>query len=193
MWKDDKIREKIMRTLSKPINQYSRDGKYLATYSSILEATKQIEAGKGNIGNCCKYPTHHKTCGGFQWRFYEGNTEDITPVGIRKRAGESVNQYSQDGKYISTFLSLSEAARHIRVHVSSIYSCCNFITKTCGGFQWRFYEGNTNNIEPVSSDPFDYITKYFLYLCKRDIQKCEIIVKKMQDMIQAEKLQSNDN
>lgn len=196
MWKNNEYREKMMKALSKPVNQYTRDGKYIATYLSIPQATRQTGANTVSISNCCRGIIHYKTAGGFQWRYYSGNTENITPIIVLKRSNRCtpVNQYTKDGKYIRTFLSQTEAARYIGANLTNIWNCCMGKAKSCRGFQWQLYKGNTDNIESITSAPHDdVIIQGFLNQHKHDLPKCERIVKKMQDMIQAKKLQSDNN
>lgn len=59
----------------KRVNQYDKNGKYIATYFSITEAAKQTGANATCIGEICKEKGKgkRKTSGGFIWR-YEGDT-----------------------------------------------------------------------------------------------------------------------
>ena len=52
---------------SKPVNQYSLDGIYIATYKSIKEASKQTGINQGDISCCCR--GKYKTSGGFIWKY----------------------------------------------------------------------------------------------------------------------------
>lgn len=63
----EKWRNNIGKAFSKSVNQYSLDGKLIATYSSITEASKSIKIDNGNISRCCNGKL--KTVGGFIWRF----------------------------------------------------------------------------------------------------------------------------
>ena len=55
---------------SKPVLQFSKDGEFIAEYSSIMEAEKNTGCFNPNICACCKGKL--KTCGGFIWRYKEG-------------------------------------------------------------------------------------------------------------------------
>lgn len=63
----EKWRNNIGKAFSKSVNQFSLDGKLIATYSSITEASKSIKRDEGNISRCCNGKL--KTVGGFIWRF----------------------------------------------------------------------------------------------------------------------------
>lgn len=66
-----------------------------------------------------------------------------------------INQYSLDGKYIRTFRSIVEASEETSASRPEISSCAianpkgNNSKKSAGGFMWRFYTGDTSDIEPI--------------------------------------------
>lgn len=51
----------------KPVNQYSLDGIYIATYKSIKEASRTTGIAQAGIVQCCK--GRLKTSGGFIWKY----------------------------------------------------------------------------------------------------------------------------
>lgn len=53
----------------KPVQQYTKDGKLVATWEGAKEAEKVLGISDGNIWLCCN--RKRKTAGGFVWR-YEG-------------------------------------------------------------------------------------------------------------------------
>lgn len=53
---------------------------------------------------------------------------------------KAVNQYSLDGKYITTFPSMRAAEKATGIDNSSISRCCNGKLKQSGGFKWKFKE-----------------------------------------------------
>lgn len=53
--------------LFKPVSQYSKDGKLIATYRSIKEASDYTKINRSHIGSVCK--GDRKTAGGFIWKF----------------------------------------------------------------------------------------------------------------------------
>ena len=55
---------------SKGVNgiiQYSKDGKFIAEYPSIMEAERQTGCNNSHIGSCCK--GKRKSAGGFIWKY----------------------------------------------------------------------------------------------------------------------------
>jgi len=70
---------------------------------------------------------------------------------------KSVKQYTLDGVFVQSYKSLSDAARTTGLSVSMIYSCCEKIRLSGGGFQWRY----ANDIPP---------SKYTYRLTKSVIQ-----------------------
>ena len=59
-----KIRE---NTPSKSVLQFSKDGKFLAEYPSIMEASRQTGCHHQSICSCCK--GNLKTCGRYIWKY----------------------------------------------------------------------------------------------------------------------------
>lgn len=57
---------------AKGVNQFSKDGKFIKTFSSVTEAAKEMNCCVSAISNCCLGRT--KTSQGFRWSFIEGST-----------------------------------------------------------------------------------------------------------------------
>ncbi|MBE2228230.1 MAG: GIY-YIG nuclease family protein [Ignavibacteria bacterium] len=51
---------------------------------------------------------------------------------------KAVSQFSSTGVFISSYGSVIEAARHLRIDQSSIVRACKGQAKTAGGFIWRY-------------------------------------------------------
>lgn len=54
---------------SKPVNQYTADGKYIKTWSCIREADETLNIDNSSISRCCK--SKQNFAGGFIWRYAE--------------------------------------------------------------------------------------------------------------------------
>lgn len=66
-------------------------------------------------------------------------------------SNKKVSQYDLDGNFITVFESAAIATRSIGLKDSStIIKCCNFKAKSSGGFQWRYYNENHDNIDPIT-------------------------------------------
>lgn len=55
---------------SKPVQQFDKHGKLIATFPSIIEASRQTEISDGSICQCCN--GRRKSAGGFVWRYAPG-------------------------------------------------------------------------------------------------------------------------
>ena len=56
-------------TLSKPINQYSKDGVFIRQWKSAVEASKNLHIDRATIQMVCIGRAHRHTAGGFIWRY----------------------------------------------------------------------------------------------------------------------------
>lgn len=59
--------EKHIEKISKPVEQYSKDGKLLNTYNSITEAANSINGWVSNISQCCL--GKKKSSAGYIWKY----------------------------------------------------------------------------------------------------------------------------
>lgn len=68
-----------------PVNQYSKDNKFIASYDSVTEATKCFTDSKNyNISNCCKHKQSFNTAYGYKW-FYCDDPNQPDKTKIRNR------------------------------------------------------------------------------------------------------------
>ena len=76
-----------------------------------------------------------------------------------KRTGEKhwiqVNQYDLNGNFIKTWDSLTAITKATNISTGHISSCCNGLRKSAGGFLWKYYNGNTDNILSYSPNAFN--------------------------------------
>ena len=54
---------------AKPVDQYSKEGEFIQTHRSIVDATRAIGAGSWDISNCLH--GRQKTCKGYFWKFHD--------------------------------------------------------------------------------------------------------------------------
>ena len=69
-----------------------------------------------------------------------------TRLKIRNAQLIPINQYDLDGKYIKTWQGAREVKEILGIDDSTIRKCCKGIKKSAGGYQWRLYKNDTNNI-----------------------------------------------
>lgn len=51
----------------------------------------------------------------------------------------AVDQYTRDGKFIRSFISISQASIKTNTNYKSLSQCCNGEVMSAGGFVWRYY------------------------------------------------------
>ena len=96
---------------------------------------------------------------------YAGSVSEITKKKlskIRKGSGNpmyghtgakcpralKVNQYDLNGKYIKTWECAKDAALELKMSNSQIIACCKLKRKSAGGYQWRYFNGSIDDIQP---------------------------------------------
>lgn len=60
-------RESLIKSIVKPVKQYTVDGQFIKEYTSITEASIETGLKIGNICKCCYYK--RKSTGGYIWKF----------------------------------------------------------------------------------------------------------------------------
>lgn len=201
----------LYTSLKKEICQYTLEGIFIRTWDSIKEASDMLQlnysAIQGNISG------KTKSSGGFQWKVYIGNTDNIDPVEAKQKTvyqfdlqgnlikiwksaceaaktfsnpnayrkaicatcdGEqsqaygyywsykckfeskpnnhlkSVARYDDEGNFIESYSTIKEAAESLGLKSSgNIIAAIKGTQKRCGGYRWRYFYGNTNNILPL--------------------------------------------
>ena len=124
--------------LSKEINQYSLDGKYLRSFPSIAEAVRFLNKDKASasrIGQCCAHL--YKLCNsayGYLWEFATADNKgkDIEPL---RQRGFPIYQYSLDGRFIKKWENAKTAAKTLNLSSGNLHRAY-MQQKNCGGFKW---------------------------------------------------------
>lgn len=64
---------------------------------------------------------------------------------LKERGGRSlpVSQFSLDGNLIAKWNSGSEASRQLKIHRGLIFHCCKGLSRSSGGFIWKFSSKQT--------------------------------------------------
>lgn len=97
---------------SKKVNCYDIHGVYICTYNSTQEAGRILNVNSSHI-SCCAIGKR-KITQGFQWRYYSGNTDNITPIYNRY-----IILYDKNYNEIKRFITIKDAANY----VGKSYSC----------------------------------------------------------------------
>lgn len=123
------------------VTQYDLDGNKIASYFAIEEAAKKNKVNASDIHAVLK--GSQRSAGGFIWREGVGK-KNINVDGLLTgeawrafRRQKTVSQYDKEGKFICTFPSVKEAARHVGALASAISVALKNKTKSKGYF-WKF-------------------------------------------------------
>lgn len=65
---------------------------------------------------------------------------------------KAIAQYDRNGVFIKQWDSITEASNATGIQLGDISSCCNGKKGTAGDYQWRFFTGDQNNINPYVID-----------------------------------------
>ncbi len=132
----------------KSICQYDLQGKYIQTYSSILEAERKTGINNSNISSCCL--GKRKYAGNYQWRYEYNNTLPLQNLTLQKLEKENrkkikelkqkriIIQKNKENQIIGKFNSCTEASQITGIHCGNINSCCNGKRSSAGGFYWTY-------------------------------------------------------
>ncbi len=133
--------KKLGENISKPVTQYTMDGKKIKTFTSMVAAEKATGAhanvitmsasGKGN------------TAGGFVWRWGKESHVDMKSFREnkrkkhRKKFGQPVTQYDLTGKRVAYYISQKDAGEAVGIDSGKICRAVKGQYKTIKGFIWK--------------------------------------------------------
>lgn len=78
----------------------------------------------------------------------KGCAEHKTLVECQNAKKKYINQYDLEGHFIKTWFGIRDAARELKINRSGITACINGRKPTAFGYQWKLYEGSTDDIAP---------------------------------------------
>ena len=119
------------------VRQYDRDGNYLKTFKTILEASIETGFHHSSIIGCCKGKT--RTLGNYQWRYDDENAPNSL-VSNHKYLKRGVVQYTLDGIKVKEYESVHEAVSdnpEIK-YGTYIHRVCTGERKSVHGYVWRY-------------------------------------------------------
>jgi hypothetical protein len=159
------------------VYQYSLDGKYIATFKNIDEASNTLNIYKSAIGNCLSKMT--KSAGNFAWYDtkldnieQKSENEEKTEVKKldiqflkRKETKKTVYCYDLKGKLLHEFLGLEEASEKTGVDKKAISVCClgKDNRKKTGNYQFRYEKINDEDIPEYVRTKGDTAKKVFKF------------------------------
>lgn len=132
------LNEQLKTIRSVPIICYNRDGKEIARYDSIKDASKQTNINDDAIS---KVTLHQRSsAGGFIWRKY-GDPLNISEIKNLKFSGKrKVKQYDMNWNFIKEYNSLKEAADATGAKWQAIQRVCLGNRQSTKGYRWEYVE-----------------------------------------------------
>lgn len=130
----NKVSNSIKELQGRKILQYDLDGNKIKEWDCIVDAAKQLNIDKANIGHCCSHKENHNSAGGFIWRYIE----DSTPV--IKYTSNSICALDLNHKLISIFKTAALASKELGVSTCSISNCCNHKIENVKGYIFVKYK-----------------------------------------------------
>lgn len=130
----------------KSVTQHSVEGKKIAEYPSVKQASAQTGIDANTISRCALQKARFG--GGYVWR-YQGDVYRGEYAGTVRNKAKAIIQYSLAGETIANFPSVNQAAMQTGFTSSTILDCAHKRTRVSHGFVWRFegdsYDGEFKN------------------------------------------------
>lgn len=101
------------------VNCYDLNGKFIKTFSSKAQASRELGLDRNCIVQCCLLNKKHKKVGNYIFRNYNGNTYDID-CSIKSNYKKHVYIYENDA-LINEFNSIKDASAFLKCSMSSIF------------------------------------------------------------------------
>ena len=124
----------------KRVYQFDLNGEFITSYNSARLAamkidSENVEIVRKAIKNNCLGTTNSSY--GFFWSYNKKFTYK-SPENWKK-----ISQYTLSGKFLRTFDNITQAENELKINTikQALLKKC-----TAGGFQWRYFEGDTNPI-----------------------------------------------
>lgn len=116
--------------------QYSLDGKFIAAFDRVYQATEVTQTSAPAISSAVR---RGGTCGGFLWSFKELSDEEIAALVDKNNQpdprGFGVAQYSKNGDFVKHYDSVGEAAEEVGCSRSTIFRGING-QRAAKGYYW---------------------------------------------------------
>jgi hypothetical protein len=120
---------------SKPVNQYSLDGKLLKRWGCIKEAGDSCGIDPSSIRKCCA--GIYSKAGDYLWRYRDEYNEDYLNFTLPQPKNKGVViQLDEKNNIIGEYSCAAELARIKNFDSSSINKCCNGKMKSYHGYQF---------------------------------------------------------
>ena len=141
---ENSIRVKRSCGMGEKVLQYDDDGKIIAEFKSVKDASEKTGIGYSSIRDVIRGKQKHAGGYGFIYKKdYSGNKSDLVSRSTNKRPAMTpvpVLQCDDDGTFINEFDSISQAERETSASSTCIYKVLKGEQKHAGGFVWRYKE-----------------------------------------------------
>lgn len=131
----------------KTVYQFDLQGNLLKVWRSSAEASKIFtnpSAARSLIWQVCTSEKKTRQAYGYYWSF-KCKFDYVVPVRTT-----AVAKYNDAGNFIESYSSVKDAAESNGIKTpSNIIAAIRGSQKRCGGFRWRYYYGNNNDIKPI--------------------------------------------
>lgn len=116
-----------------PVIQYDLDGNYISSYKTQVDAAQSIGCSLRGIRESC---SNHGIIYGYMVRYANEKPPDPYVTKTQKE----ILQFSKDGKYISSYLSIKRASDSTNIQINKIYSALSSHSKThlCDNYVWLY-------------------------------------------------------
>ena len=119
-----------------PVSQYTLDGKYLCNYKSITDAEEKLQ-----LNSIEKAIKKHFQCGGYQWRYFNGDTSNIGKLlnTFTKLQILPIDMFDKQGNFIEHFDSVKECiTKYKYLSTSQISRVLKGIIKSHKGYVFKY-------------------------------------------------------
>ena len=128
---------------SRPVNQYSLDGKLIKRWISIQQAGSECDIDPSSIRKCCA--GIYNTAGGFLWRYRDEYDEEYLYFEMPKsKANGPVIQTDLNDQFIAEYNNVPELSKATGFDSSSIYKCIRGKMKSYHGYKFKLKENVIN-------------------------------------------------
>lgn len=141
---ENSIRVKRPSSMGEEVLQYDDDGKIIAEYASLAEASEKANLSYTSIRDVVRGRQKH--AGGYGWIYkkdYSGDKRDLIKRSTNKRPAMnpvSILQCDDEGNVIAEFESISQADRETTASRTGISNVLRGAQTHAGGYVWKYKE-----------------------------------------------------
>lgn len=161
--KQRQLKKRHLNSLQpQPVLQFNLNGKFIAKYPSMVDASRKTGTSLIQIQLCAKGMIAYAK--NWQWRsaddpMFINGIVDIEPIQYSGRPrSKPILQFDENGIFLKEYQSMNEAARTMGLAYTNLYLCIKGNSKTAGGFQWRCKEDPLFNKGIVNIEPVKRVT-----------------------------------